>query len=129
VTDSSELTMTPRMRRDMAARSLVTALDEYVRERLGDMAARSDWVDQYSSALGKRAHMEAVRIGELPGVKHGRRVLVRRADLDAYLAAHRMRQRSPVAASKASSSAAHTGEARKVAVAILTHVGLRPRKR
>ena len=46
----------------------------------------TDWVDQRSSPLGRARHTELVRRGVLKGVKDGRRVMVRRADVDAYLA-------------------------------------------
>lgn len=45
----------------------------------------TEWVDQHESPLGKRRHLEAVRRGDLKGRKEGRRVLVRRAEVDAYL--------------------------------------------
>ena len=44
-----------------------------------------EWVDQNHSPLGKRKHLAAVRAGELPGVRDGKSVLVKRADLEAYL--------------------------------------------
>lgn len=49
-------------------------------------AAGDAWVDQGRSPLGRRRHLRLVREGAIPAVKEGRRVLVRRADLDAYLA-------------------------------------------
>ncbi|MGH3430115.1 MAG: helix-turn-helix domain-containing protein, partial [Mycobacteriales bacterium] len=41
--------------------------------------------DQASSPLGRQRHLRLVRKGVLPGARDGRRVLVRRSDLDAYL--------------------------------------------
>jgi hypothetical protein len=43
-----------------------------------------DVVDQYTSPLGKRRHLEAARRGAFPVTRHGRLVLARRADVDAY---------------------------------------------
>lgn len=48
------------------------------------------YVDQKNSPLGSRLHCRLVRSGELPGYRAGRRILVRRADLDAYLERHRI---------------------------------------
>ena len=45
----------------------------------------SEWVDQDQSPLGRRRHLDAVRRGDLPASKDGRRVLVRRADVEAYI--------------------------------------------
>ncbi len=45
----------------------------------------SEWVDQNDSPLGKRRHMALVRSGELKGRKDGRKVLVKRSELDAYI--------------------------------------------
>lgn len=55
-----------------------------------------DWVDQYNSPLGKNAHLAAVRRGALVGhrVKGSRRVLVRRAEVDMYIARHRIQPKA-----------------------------------
>ncbi len=47
-----------------------------------------EWVDQKASPLGRARHCELVRTGKLKGVKEGRRVMVKRADVEAYLAKH-----------------------------------------
>ena len=44
-----------------------------------------DWIDQNQSPLGSRRHRRLVREGKLPGSRDGKKVLVRRADLDAYI--------------------------------------------
>jgi len=44
-----------------------------------------EWIDQNSSPLGKSRHLSLVRRGVLQGHKDGRRVLVRRTDIEAYL--------------------------------------------
>lgn len=48
----------------------------------------TEWVDQNTSPLGKRRHLALVRSGTLLGTKEGRKVLVRRSDIDAYLVQH-----------------------------------------
>lgn len=45
-----------------------------------------DWYDQKTSPLGRRRHLELVRSGKLPHVRDGRRVLVRREHVDAFMA-------------------------------------------
>jgi hypothetical protein len=74
----------------------------------------TEWVDQYASPLGKRRHLEAVRRGDLNGSKDGRRVLVRRADVDEYI-----RRKAIVNASSDTDDVDQ----------ILVKVGLRPEKR
>lgn len=64
-------------------RGAADALDAMLRE--------DDWIDQARSPLGKRAHLRAVREGKLAGHKVGTRVLVRRSELDAFIASHRAR--------------------------------------
>jgi len=81
--------LTPEARADRAMRTIVSAIDELIAARLAGGFAASEWVDQCSSPLGRRRHLALVRSGVLRGVKEGRRVLVRRSDLDAYLAGHR----------------------------------------
>lgn len=48
----------------------------------------AEWVDQNTSPLGRRRHLDLVRRGVLIGTKDRRRVLVRRSDIDAYLVQH-----------------------------------------
>ncbi|MBK6694816.1 MAG: helix-turn-helix domain-containing protein [Myxococcales bacterium] len=59
-------------------------------------------VDQHASPLGKSKHLRLVRSGELPAVKAGKRVLVRREDLDAWLAAHAAEPQAKAPAAPAS---------------------------
>ena len=82
--EPDDATLTPRARRELAARGLLAALEVYVHEVLADGVAASEWIDQHASPLGKRGHLEAVRRGDLRGVKHGRRILVRRAELNSF---------------------------------------------
>jgi hypothetical protein len=48
------------------------------------------YYDQRSSPLGPRLHCGLVRSGAIPGFRAGRRILIRRVDLDAYLERHRI---------------------------------------
>lgn len=49
-----------------------------------------EWVDQAHSPIGRLAHLEAVRTGRVKGCKVGKRVLVRKADLDDFIEKHRV---------------------------------------
>jgi excisionase family DNA binding protein len=118
----------PKVRRELAARALVGALDEYVREIVRDIVNAGDWVDQHTSPLGKRAHLEAVRRGDLRAAKHGRRVLVRRADLDSFLESHSVKRRRP-ASEVDPKEPIDEQRAAEVAAEILDQMGLRMRKR
>ncbi|CAN5518929.1 hypothetical protein BH09MYX1_BH09MYX1_00860 [soil metagenome] len=44
-----------------------------------------EWVSQDDSPLGRFSHLRAVRSGKLSGRRVGKKVLVRRSDLDAYI--------------------------------------------
>lgn len=63
---------------------LHTLIDEIV-NAIEATSHGSEWVDQSTSPLGRDRHLRLVRSGALPGKKDGRRVLVRRAHIDAYL--------------------------------------------
>jgi hypothetical protein len=65
--------------------TLLRALEDYLAELSACRAAEHDWIDQTTSPLGRRAHLRAVREGRLPGVKRGKKVLVRAVDLREYL--------------------------------------------
>lgn len=73
------------------------ALAEFVREVVHESATpdATEWVDQHESVLGKRRHLELVRAGALPGAKRGRRVFVRRSDIEAYIAGGRVAAAPP----------------------------------
>lgn len=49
-----------------------------------------DWVDQAESPLGRQRHIALVKTGKLPGYRDGRRVLVKRADIDRYIESKRV---------------------------------------
>lgn len=82
--------LTPEARIDAAKRALADAIDELVDARLSKGAAAREWVDQTTSPLGSERHLRLVRDGVLKGVKSGRRRLVRRVDIDAYLEEHQV---------------------------------------
>lgn len=85
--DSLAETTVPTEERILRAKRLLgEAVAELVSAHVSKGAASTEWVDQNDSPLGRRRHLDLVRTGVLPGKKDGRRVLVRRADLDAYLA-------------------------------------------
>lgn len=84
----SPIELTPDARIDRAKRMLVEAIDELVEARLAKGTAASEWIDQKDSPLGRRRHLELVRTGVLRGVREGRRVLVRRAEIETYLDGH-----------------------------------------
>jgi hypothetical protein len=118
-----EEALTPHARRELAASALLVALDEYIRVAVERRAVAEEWVDQHQSPLGKRAHLEAVRAGALRGVKHGRRVLVRRAELNSFLENHSVKHRTAI------DDSSGEVEASEMAAAVLTRLGLRERKR
>jgi hypothetical protein len=117
--------LTPTFRRDLAAQALLKAIDAYVGVLFDTRRSDDEWVDQNASPLGKFAHMQAVRQGRLAGVKHGKLILVRRSDLNSYLAKHSVKHRSTTTTSE---GPVDTDRASEVAAAVLTHVGLRQRK-
>src|SRR5262245_46482863 len=82
---------TREARLDRAKALLATAIEEIVEATL-DMKGEGsgEWVDQATSPLGRRRHCALVRAGKLPACRDGRRVLVRRADIEAYLATKRV---------------------------------------
>jgi hypothetical protein len=123
--DADRAVLTPRARRELAAGALLAALEVYVRDVIADVALADEWVDQHTSPLGKRAHLEAVRRGDLRGVKHGRRILVRRAELNSFLEDRSVKHH---AVRNGSGGAIDSARASEVAAALLTHVGLRQRK-
>lgn len=55
-----------------------------------ERGGNADLVDQKSSPLGRERHCRLVREGILPGSKDGRNILVKRSDIDAYLAKTRV---------------------------------------
>ena len=80
--------LTPEARIDRAKRRIADAIDELVEARIAKGAARAELVDQNASPLGRRRHLELARAGKLRAMRDGRRVLVRRVDIEAYLEEH-----------------------------------------
>jgi len=77
--------LTPDARIDRAKRLIAEAIAEMVSAMIAKGVSGSEWVDQTSSPLGRQRHLRLVRKGILKAARDGRRVLVRRADHDAYL--------------------------------------------
>lgn len=70
---------------------LAQLLDQLV-ERIADRVvqklqggAGSGYVDQSTSPIGPRRHIDAIRSGKLRGVQVGRRYVARVADVEAYV--------------------------------------------
>ena len=115
----------PALQREMVGRALLKAIEAYVDWRVTCASNDDEWVDQDDSPLGKRAHLQAVRRGQLVGVKHGKRVLVRRSDLNSYLAKHSVKHSW---SATDSCEAVDVDRASEVAAQVLTNIGLRQRK-
>lgn len=70
---------------DRARRMLFDAITEMISAHVERQTTGAEWVDQSVSPLGRERHMRLVRTGTLPGKKDGKRILVRRADIEKYL--------------------------------------------
>lgn len=64
---------------------LHTLIDELV-DLVESVPAKDEMLDSKHSPLGPARHRALARAGKLPSVKDGRRVLIRRSDIEAYLA-------------------------------------------
>jgi hypothetical protein len=62
------------------------ALIDKLIDAIESTSSMSEWVDQKTSPLGRRRHLELARRGTLRSSKDAGRVLIRRADIEAYLA-------------------------------------------
>lgn len=80
--------LTPEALRERALRKIIEGQSELVRAEIAIAANANDWVEQKHSPLGRRKHLQLAREGAFPSQKHGKRVLVRRADLNAYIEKH-----------------------------------------
>lgn len=80
-----ESALTPEARRERAKRMLADAVVELIEATIEQGSAANEWLDQKTSPLGREKHLRLVQQGKLPARKLGKRVLVRKADLDAYL--------------------------------------------
>jgi hypothetical protein len=75
--------------KDDVLRSLAEALTPYLRRSLASSKhSEPDYYHQDSSPLGRRRHLSLVRQGVLRGRKIGKRVLVSRRDMVAFLEEH-----------------------------------------
>lgn len=84
--------LTPQALRERAKRMIGAAVQDLVTAALEEGLSESEWVDQRSSPIGKRKHLELVREGKLVARKIGTRVLVRRDDLNRYIEEHGARR-------------------------------------
>jgi hypothetical protein len=66
--DHPDTALPPRLRRELAARALLGALDEYVREVVRDAVSSDGWIDQHASPLGKRAHLTRSIVATNPSI-------------------------------------------------------------
>lgn len=64
---------------------LLDALARRVARVLADELGEQEWIDQSASPLGSKRHAAAIRSGELPGRKVGRRWLARRSDVEVFM--------------------------------------------
>jgi hypothetical protein len=71
-------------------RELLHALSDAVADHLAHAGHSDEYYDQESSPLPAHIHTLLVRTGALPGFKVARRVLVRRDDMHAYIAQHKV---------------------------------------
>lgn len=78
-------TITPEAALERAKRTIAEGVSDLVEAYLAKGAATSDWIDQAHSPLGRRRHLDLVRQGKLPARKDGKKMLVRRSDIDRYL--------------------------------------------
>ena len=85
-----------------AKRQVMQRLEEIV-DLLLRACGPDEWVDQNSSPLGRREHLEAARRGDVAGYKIGRRILVRRSEIDEFIRSFPVnaqnRDRTPLAPS------------------------------
>ena len=77
--------LTPQARKERAKRGIAEAVADLIAATIEEGLAVSEWVDQCTSPLGRRRHLEIARTGKLASRKHGSRVLIRRDELNAYI--------------------------------------------
>lgn len=81
----AEAKLTPAAMRERGLRMIAEGHALLTEASLAERGAANDWIDQRTSPLGRRRHLELARSGVLPSRKHGSKVLVRRDDLNAYI--------------------------------------------
>lgn len=79
----------PAERREAAAAMMVEGLALFVESVIESRGLTGEWVDQKSSPLGTRRHCQLARDGVLSSArKVGRRWLVKRTELETFIASH-----------------------------------------
>jgi excisionase family DNA binding protein len=73
---------------EAALRLLAAALAPHLRQHFKPNEAQAGYYSQHDSPLGRARHLELARRGTLPANKIGRRVLVARDRVHAYIEAH-----------------------------------------
>lgn len=68
---------------------LAAALVPHLRQHFTPTEAQAGYYSQHDSPLGRTRHLELARRGSLPAIKVGRRVLVPRERVHAYIEQHR----------------------------------------
>lgn len=84
---------TPVLARDRGRSSLrddLHMLIDLIVDAIEEGARADEWVDQKRSPLGRAKHLALAKSGKIAAVKEGRQVLVKRSDIDAYLAKHKV---------------------------------------
>lgn len=77
--------LTPAARKERARRIIAEGIEQLITATIDEGLAGGEWVDQNHSPLPKWKHLELARTGALPSKKHGKQVLIRRDDMNAYL--------------------------------------------
>lgn len=77
--------LTPDARIARAKRVIAEAITDLVEAQVAKGVVAAEWLDQETSPLGHHRHLRLVRERVLKGVREGRKVLVRRTDIEAYL--------------------------------------------
>lgn len=83
VSDHDELTPQAELERGQRLVTEGIAMQVKAQMRLG--LATAEWVDQHTSPLGRRPHLELARTGKVESKKLHGRVLIRKSDLDAHI--------------------------------------------
>lgn len=77
--------LTPAARRERAQRLVIEGVLELVRATIDEGNTIGEWIDQDHSPLGREKHKRLCQKGVLPSRKHGKKILVKRDDLNAYI--------------------------------------------
>ena len=79
----------PALGGEAALRLLAEALAPHLCQHFKPTEGQAGYYSQHDSPLGRTRHLELARRGTLPATKIGRRVLVPRDRVDAYIEQHR----------------------------------------